>query len=88
MAATAAELSGPDLERGLQVYPGEAGLRAGARSKTPADAWRPPCTASTAPPSPSTGSSTRPPSPTSGPRSTRAADKGGPPGLSAGRPDR
>ena len=22
----------PDLERGLQVYPGEAGLRAGARS--------------------------------------------------------
>jgi hypothetical protein len=35
MAATAAELSGPDLERGLQVYPGEAGLRAGARSISP-----------------------------------------------------
>ena len=35
MAATAAELAGPDLERGLQVYPGEAGLRAGARSISP-----------------------------------------------------
>jgi nitroimidazol reductase NimA-like FMN-containing flavoprotein (pyridoxamine 5'-phosphate oxidase superfamily) len=32
MTATAAELSGPDLERGLRVYPGEAGLRAGARA--------------------------------------------------------
>ena len=41
MAATAAELSGADLERGLRVYPGEAGLRAGARSKTPEDVLSP-----------------------------------------------
>jgi Pyridoxamine 5'-phosphate oxidase len=34
MAATAAELSGAELERGLQAYPGEAGLRAGARAIT------------------------------------------------------
>jgi hypothetical protein len=37
MAATAAELSGADLDRGLQVYPGEAGRRAGARDYAPAD---------------------------------------------------
>ena len=37
MAATAAELSGADLDRGLQVYPGEAGRRAGARDRAPAD---------------------------------------------------
>ena len=41
MAATAAELSGAELERGLQVYPGEAGLRAGARTKTPSDVLAP-----------------------------------------------
>jgi hypothetical protein len=41
MAATAAELSGADLERGLQVYPGEAGLGAGARTKTPEDVLAP-----------------------------------------------
>jgi hypothetical protein len=41
MAATAAELSGADLERGLRVYPGEAGLRAGARTKTPEDVLAP-----------------------------------------------
>jgi hypothetical protein len=41
MAATAAELSGPDLERGLQVYPGEAGRRAGARTKTPEEVLAP-----------------------------------------------
>jgi hypothetical protein len=41
MAATAAGLSGPDLERGLQVYPGEAGLRAGARTKTPEEVLAP-----------------------------------------------
>jgi hypothetical protein len=34
MAATAAELSGPDLDHGLRVYPGERGLRAGARMMT------------------------------------------------------
>jgi hypothetical protein len=34
MAATAAEVSGAELERGLQAYPGEAGLRAGARAIT------------------------------------------------------
>ena len=37
MAATAAEQSGADLDRGLQVYPGEAGRRAGARDRAPAD---------------------------------------------------
>ena len=42
MAATAAELSGADLDRGLQVYPGEAGRRAGARDRTPADLLAPP----------------------------------------------
>ena len=31
MAATAAELSGAELDQGLQVYPGERGLAAGAR---------------------------------------------------------
>jgi acetyl esterase/lipase len=41
MAATAAELSGADLERGLRVYPGEAGLRAGARTKAPEDVLAP-----------------------------------------------
>ena len=41
MAATAAELSGADLERGLRVYPGEAGLRAGARTKTPENVLAP-----------------------------------------------
>jgi hypothetical protein len=41
MAATAAELSGADLERGLRVYPGEAGLRAGAGTKTPEDVLAP-----------------------------------------------
>jgi hypothetical protein len=41
MAATAAELSGADLERGLRVYPGEAGLRAGARTKAPEDVLSP-----------------------------------------------
>ena len=30
-----------DLERGLRVYPGEAGLRAGARTKTPDDVLAP-----------------------------------------------
>jgi nitroimidazol reductase NimA-like FMN-containing flavoprotein (pyridoxamine 5'-phosphate oxidase superfamily) len=41
MAGTAAELSGPDLERGLQVYPGEAGLRAGARAVAREDVLAP-----------------------------------------------
>jgi hypothetical protein len=41
MAATAAELSGAELERGLQVYPGEAGLRAGARTMAPEDVLAP-----------------------------------------------
>jgi hypothetical protein len=41
MAATAAELSGADLERGLRIYPGEAGRRAGARSRTPEDVLGP-----------------------------------------------
>ena len=41
MAATGAELSGAELDRGLQVYPGEAGLRAGARPKTPEDVLAP-----------------------------------------------
>ena len=41
MAATATELSGADLDQGLQVYPGEAGRRAGARSKTPEDVLAP-----------------------------------------------
>jgi hypothetical protein len=34
MAATAAELSGAELDRGLQVYPGDGGRRAGARAVT------------------------------------------------------
>jgi hypothetical protein len=34
MAATAAEVPAADLERALAVYPGERGLRAGARSVT------------------------------------------------------
>ena len=76
MAATAAELSGADLERGLRVYPGEAGLRAGARTRPPRTSSRPRCTGSTGPPSASTGSSTPPPPPTSGPRSTRDAALG------------
>jgi hypothetical protein len=41
MAATAAELSGADLERGLEAYPGEAGRRAGARDRTPEDLLAP-----------------------------------------------
>ena len=41
MAATATKLSGAELERGLQVYPGEAGRRAGARSRTPEDVLAP-----------------------------------------------
>ena len=41
MAATATELSGADLDRGLQVYPGEAGRRAGAREQAPADLLAP-----------------------------------------------
>jgi hypothetical protein len=41
LAATAAELSGADLERGLRVYPGEAGRRAGARTMTPEDVLAP-----------------------------------------------
>jgi hypothetical protein len=32
---------GADLERGLRVYPGEAGLRAGARTKTPDEVLAP-----------------------------------------------
>ena len=35
MAASATELAAADLAHGLQVYPGEAGLRAGARVVTP-----------------------------------------------------
>jgi uncharacterized protein YhbP (UPF0306 family) len=31
MAGTAAELAGADVERGIELYPGEHGLRAGAR---------------------------------------------------------
>jgi Pyridoxamine 5'-phosphate oxidase len=34
MAATAAEVTGADLEHALAVYPGERGLRAGARAVT------------------------------------------------------
>jgi hypothetical protein len=34
MAATAAGLAGADLDRGLEVYPGQRGLGAGARSMT------------------------------------------------------
>jgi predicted pyridoxine 5'-phosphate oxidase superfamily flavin-nucleotide-binding protein len=34
MAATAAEVAADDLERALAVYPGERGLRAGARAVT------------------------------------------------------
>jgi nitroimidazol reductase NimA-like FMN-containing flavoprotein (pyridoxamine 5'-phosphate oxidase superfamily) len=34
MAATAAELAGDELERALEVYPGERGLRAGAWAVT------------------------------------------------------
>ena len=41
MAATAADLSGADLEHGLQVYPGEAGRRAGARAVTSEDVLAP-----------------------------------------------
>jgi hypothetical protein len=41
MAATATELSGADLDRGVQVYPGEAGRRAGARERAPADLLAP-----------------------------------------------
>jgi hypothetical protein len=41
MAATAAELSGADLDHGLQVYPGEPGLAAGARTMTTADVLAP-----------------------------------------------
>jgi nitroimidazol reductase NimA-like FMN-containing flavoprotein (pyridoxamine 5'-phosphate oxidase superfamily) len=41
MAATAAELDGDELERGLRAYPGEAGLAAGARTMTPADVLAP-----------------------------------------------
>ena len=41
MAATATELSGAELGRGLQVYPGEAGLRARARPKAPEDVLAP-----------------------------------------------
>jgi hypothetical protein len=41
MAATAAELSGAELDQGLQVYPGERGLAAGARAKTPPDVLAP-----------------------------------------------
>jgi hypothetical protein len=41
MAATAAELSGADLEQGLRVYPGEAGRRAGARAVTSEDVLAP-----------------------------------------------
>ena len=41
MAATAAELSGAELDQGLQVYPGERGLAAGARAKTPPEVLAP-----------------------------------------------
>jgi nitroimidazol reductase NimA-like FMN-containing flavoprotein (pyridoxamine 5'-phosphate oxidase superfamily) len=34
MAATAAEVAADELERALEVYPGERGLRAGARAVT------------------------------------------------------
>ena len=71
MAATAAELSGAELDQGLQVYPGERGLAAGARAKTPPDVLAPSLyrlyRATSAP----TGSSTRTPPPTSAPRSAR-----------------
>jgi hypothetical protein len=40
-AATAAELDGDELARGLEVYPGERGLRAGARA-VPVELARPP----------------------------------------------
>jgi hypothetical protein len=39
MAATAAELSGAELDR--QVYPGDAGRRAGARDRAPAELLAP-----------------------------------------------
>jgi hypothetical protein len=38
---TGAELDGDDLARGLEVYPGERGLRVGARAVT-AEQVRPP----------------------------------------------
>jgi hypothetical protein len=41
LAATGAELDGDDLARGLEVYPGARGLRAGARAVT-AEQARPP----------------------------------------------
>jgi pyridoxamine 5'-phosphate oxidase-like protein len=41
MAATAAEVAAGDLERALELYPGERGLRAGARAVT-ADQVQPP----------------------------------------------
>jgi nitroimidazol reductase NimA-like FMN-containing flavoprotein (pyridoxamine 5'-phosphate oxidase superfamily) len=41
MSATAAEVAETDLEHALRVYPGEAGLRAGARALTPGE-LRPP----------------------------------------------